>query len=123
MTSIGKRIPLKLSMSNRQVFGHHSLPDQNNSSANATEPAGALCPGVQTVNAHPQTLRYFARRVSTLRHLLDRGDLELFCVPLSTSTFSLCPELWLRSVYDCRNNSITDLYDNGFWCKPAAGLE
>jgi hypothetical protein len=58
------------------------------------------------VNAHPQARRDFARRVTALRHLLDRCDLELLCVPLSAHTFSLCPELWLRSVYNCRGDSV-----------------
>jgi hypothetical protein len=58
------------------------------------------------VDAYPQARRYFARWVAAFRHLLDRCDLEFLCVPLSTHTFSLCPELWLRSVYNCRGDSV-----------------
>jgi putative transposase len=52
--------------------------------------------------------------------LLDRGDLEFLCVPLSTHTSSSCPELWLRSVYNCRGDS-SDQYqallnEHGFAC-------
>jgi hypothetical protein len=57
------------------------------------------------MDTHPKARSYFARRVATLRHLLDRRDLEFLCVPLSAHTFSLCPTLWLRSVYDSRGDS------------------
>jgi hypothetical protein len=38
MTSIGKRIPLKLSMLKRQVFGRNSLLDPGGLIVNVTEP-------------------------------------------------------------------------------------
>jgi len=45
----------------------------------------ALRPGVQTVDAYPEPCRYFARRVTALRHLLDRCNLG---IPLCTAFHS-----------------------------------
>ena len=53
--------------------------------------AVALRPDVQAIEAHLKPFRYFACSMTTLHHLLDCCDLEFFCVPLSTHTFSLSP--------------------------------
>jgi len=47
MTSIGKRTPLKLRMSIRQVFRNHSLPEPSGLVANATKSAYALLQNIQ----------------------------------------------------------------------------
>jgi hypothetical protein len=38
--------------------------------------------------------------MTAFRRLLDRRDLKFLRAPLSTHTFSLCTELWLRTVYN-----------------------
>jgi hypothetical protein len=43
--------------------------------------------------------------VPTVRHLLDRRDLEFFRVPFPAHTQSFSLELWLRSVYRTRGDS------------------
>lgn len=40
--------------------------------------------GIGAMNAHPKPLGYLGRWVPTIGHLLDRPDLEVFRVSLST---------------------------------------
>ena len=44
--------------------------------------------------------------MTTLGYLLDCCNFEFLCVPLAAHTFSFCPTLWLRSVYDSRGDSV-----------------
>jgi hypothetical protein len=64
-TLAGKRIPLKLSMANQQVFGLNSLPDLADVLVNATEPFWPT--------AHYRSPQQYARIASLLR----RSDKQL----------------------------------------------
>jgi hypothetical protein len=54
------------------------------SSSQAYLSALSRCTGCE---CPPQARRDFARRVTALRHLLDRCDFEFLCIPLSTYIF------------------------------------
>jgi hypothetical protein len=67
------------------------------------------------MDAYAKPLCDFADRVPTLRHLIDRCDLEFFSVSFAAHTYSFSLELWLKSVYRSRGDSV--------WQKDRASID
>jgi hypothetical protein len=58
------------------------------------------------VNAYAEPVRNLVSRVTAFSHLLNRCNLKFVRVPLSTHSFSLSLELWLRTVYETVVDSV-----------------